>query len=209
MMRVGMLAVGAVLLAWLWAGPLPEWASRSFTAHMVLHMGVVAVVAPLLAMALAGSALDPARALPQVFTAVPAAALELAVVWGWHAPLLHHFARHSSLGFVLEQGSFVAVGFLVWMASLGGERVAAGDRAGNGVIALLLTSMHMTLLGALLALTPRPLYQHGGAPTAAAALDDQQLGGAIMLAVGGVAYLAGGLWLSRRLLAAGTTRRAA
>jgi putative membrane protein len=176
---------------------------------MSLHMGVVAVTAPLLAMALAGSALDPARALPRVFTAVPAAALELAVVWGWHAPLLHHFARHSSVGFVLEQGSFVAVGFLVWMASLGGERALAGDRAGNGVIALLLTSMHMTLLGALLALTPRPLYQHTGAPTAAAALDDQQLGGAIMLAVGGVVYLAGGLWLSRRLLLAGPAGRAA
>ena len=33
-----------------------------------------------------------------------------------------------------------------------------------------------------------------------AALADQHLGGAIMLLVGGVAYLAGGLWLTAGLL---------
>jgi putative membrane protein len=208
-MRAATFALGAIVLAVLWLGPLPGWARGSFTAHMTLHMGVVAVAAPLLALALAGGDRDPARALPALFSAIPAAALELAIVWGWHAPLLHHVARTSSIGFALEQGSFLAAGFLVWMASLGGERDVVGSRAGAGVVALLLTSMHMTLLGALLALTPRPLYQHGGASTASAALDDQQLGGAIMLVVGGVVYLAGGLWQSRRLLLSGATRRAA
>ena len=71
-------------------------------------------------------------------------------------------------------------------------------RAAAGVVALLLTSMHMTLLGALLALSPRPLYAHAG--HGPSALDEQHLGGAIMLGVGGVSYLAGGLWLSVRLL---------
>lgn len=208
-MRATVFAIGASLLAVLWLGPLPEWAPRSFTAHMTLHMGVVAVAAPMLAMALAGSSLDPARVWPSLFSALPAAALELGIVWGWHAPLLHHAARHSGPGLALEQGSFLAAGFLVWMASLGGERGAAGARAGSGVIALLLTSMHMTLLGALLALTPRPLYHLGGALTPDAALDDQQFGGAIMLVVGGVSYLAGGLWLSRRLLMGRASRSAA
>ena len=78
-------------------------------------------------------------------------------------------------------------------------------RAGAGVLALLLTSMHMTLLGALLALAPRPLYAH---PASVAALDEQHLGGAIMLAVGGVSYLAGGLWLSMRILQGRQARRA-
>jgi putative membrane protein len=32
------------------------------------------------------------------------------------------------------------------------------------------------------------------------ALEDQQLGGTIMLLVGGAAYLAGGLWLMAKLL---------
>jgi putative membrane protein len=88
------------------------------------------------------------------------------------------------------------------MSALGSEIRRSGPRAGAGVVALLLTSMHMTLLGALLALAPRTLYgTHAGvASDAASALSEQHLGGAIMLGVGGVAYLAGGLWLSARLL---------
>jgi putative membrane protein len=54
----------------------------------------------------------------------------------------------------------------------------------------------MTLLGALLALPPRPLYMHGGRGGAVTALEDQHLGGAIMLLAGGLAYLAGGLALA-------------
>jgi putative membrane protein len=54
--------------------------------------------------------------------------------------------------------------------------------------------MHMTLLGALFALPPRPLYAHAGS------LADQHLGGVIMLLVGGASYLAGGLWLTARVL---------
>ena len=60
--------------------------------------------------------------------------------------------------------------------------------------------MHMTLLGALLALSPRPLYAHAGEFNGLTALDDQHLGGAIMLLVGGISYLFGGLWLTVRLL---------
>lgn len=88
----------------------------------------------------------------------------------------------------LEQASFLGAGVLVWLSSL--------RNRGPGIVALLLTSMHMTLLGALLALTPRPLYAHHGT----AALADQHLGGAIMLLIGGASYLAGGLWLTMRLL---------
>jgi putative membrane protein len=64
-------------------------------------------------------------------------------------------------------------------------------------VALLLTFMHMTLLGALLALSSRALYAHDH--VGPAALDDQHLGGALML-LGGGAYLVGGLWLTARLL---------
>ena len=60
--------------------------------------------------------------------------------------------------------------------------------------------MHMTLLGALLALTPRPLYAHAGGSRGLTPLEDQHLGGAIMLLVGGLSYLAGGLWLTAGLL---------
>jgi putative membrane protein len=97
---------------------------------------------------------------------------------------------------------FLLSGLLVWLSAFGSEARRSGIRAGAGIVALLLTSMHMTLLGALLALAPRVLYTHAaGAPGGPSPLDEQHLGGAIMLGVGGLSYLAGGLWLSLRLLA--------
>jgi putative membrane protein len=201
MMRGGFLALGLLTLAAVWLGPLPGLAPHRFSAHMTMHMGVVAVAAPLLALGLAGGRYDPARRYPLVFSAIPASVVELLVVWAWHAPALHHAARGSATWLLVEQSMFLGSGLLVWLSAFGGDPRPGSGRAGLGVIALLLTSVHMTLLGALLALSPRPLFAHGGAlASAAAALEDQHLGGAIMLLVGGSAYLAGGLWLSRTLL---------
>jgi putative membrane protein len=171
-----------------------------------MHMAVAAVAAPLLALATAGGRFDPARRAPRLFSAVPASILELIVVWSWHAPALHHVARTTTTGLIVEQATFLGAGLLVWMSACGGDVVRTGPRAAAGVVALLLTSMHMTLLGALLALAPRPLYAHTLALSSPeAALADQQLGGVIMLLVGGASYLAGGLWLSAGLLRRGAS----
>jgi putative membrane protein len=194
-----LIAFGLLVLAALWLGPVPRLATASFAAHMTLHMGVVAIAAPLLALGLAGGALDPVRRAPRLFPPVPLSLVELAAVWAWHAPALHHFARNTTAGFVAEQGTFLAAGVLVWLSAFGGGRLLAQERRGAGVAALLLTSMHMTLLGALLALSPRPLYRHAEV-CALSPLDDQHFGGAIMLLVGGVVYLAGGVWLTVELL---------
>ena len=99
-----------------------------------------------------------------------------------------------------EQGTFLLAGLLVWLSAFGGEVYCRGNRTAAGVVGLLLTSMHMTLLGALLALTPRPLYQHASGLSGLTPLEDQHLGGAIMLLVGGLAYLLGGLGLTVGLL---------
>jgi putative membrane protein len=194
---------GLVTLAAVWLGPLPALAPHRFSAHMAMHMGVVAVAAPLLGLWLARGPMDPARRLPRLFSAVPASLVELAVVWAWHMPVLHHLARGSTAGLIAEQGMFLASGLLVWISALGNPLGRASSSAGAGIVALLLTSMHMTLLGALLALSTRPLYGHAESVPAAGltALDDQHLGGAIMLLVGGIVYMAGGLWLAARLLA--------
>ena len=206
------LLLGLALLGAAWIGPLPGLAARSFTAHMVLHVAVVAVAAPLLALGLAGSRLDPARIAPRLTAPVPATVLDLVVVWGWHAPALHLAARHLPGALAWEQGMFLSAGLLVWSSAFGGTPALRAGRAGSGLLALLLTSMHMTLLGALLAIAPRPLYGHGGAGHGQGgvpgigsgpgldALADQQLGGVVMLLVGGVSYLAGGLTLLVRLL---------
>ncbi len=167
---------------------------------MLMHMGVVAVAAPLLALGVAGGRLDPARRSPGLFAPVPASVVELAVVWAWHAPALHQAARHDAIWLAAEQGTFVVAGLFLWLSAFGGDAQGRGNRTAAGVVGILLTSMHMTLLGALLALTPRPLYAHMHGFGDLTALEDQHLGGAIMLLVGGVSYLLGGLWLTAGLL---------
>jgi putative membrane protein len=198
MRRAAPFALGLLALAASWGGLFVWLVPGGFSAHMAMHMGVVAVAAPLLALGLAGGPLDPVRAAPGLFPALTASVAELIAVWAWHAPALHHFARHEPLGLVLEQSTFLATALWVWMSALGGAPERRGERAGQGCIALVLTSMHMTLLGALLALPPRALYRfhaHGAHGSTVSAIDDQHLGGAIMLSVGGLVYLIGGLAL--------------
>jgi len=204
------LSLGLLTLAAAWLGVLPALVPGAFSGHMALHMAVVAIAAPLLALGLAQSRFDPVPRAPAFFSAVPASIVELVVVWGWHTPALHHAARHSALAFALEQGSFLLSALWLWCSAFGGAPRERDERAGAGMLGLLLTSMHMTLLGALLALPPRAVYGHAesgaghaGHATAAARLDpldDQHVGGAIMIVSGGVSYLAGGLWLAAGLL---------
>ncbi|MDQ3287594.1 MAG: cytochrome c oxidase assembly protein [Pseudomonadota bacterium] len=199
--RVPLLAAGLLVLALAWLGPLPQLAQHAFWAHMGMHLAVVAIAAPLLAIALAGSRVDPVPRAPYLFAPMLAVLLEFIVVWGWHAPALHHAASGSGWVRVLEQGSFLVVGLMVWLAAFGGVRPRSRERTAAGIGGLLLTSMHMTLLGVLLTGAPRLLYVHALAgASASGAMRDQQLGGVLMLAVGGVVYLAGALALLAGLL---------
>ncbi len=190
-MRPGFLLAALALLALIWGGPLLGADRASFAAHMIAHMGVVAIAAPLLALGL--------PAAPALIGPALATLIEFLLIWGWHAPAARAAAATIPLAAVAEQASFLAAGFLLWHACLRSGGLA-------GAVGLLFTAMHMTLLGALLALAPRPLYGDAfvtclGVPLAPAA--DQSLGGTVMLAVGAIAYLAGGLALVGRSLEPG------
>ena len=121
-MKRACLICGLLLLAGLWLGPLPEWTAHSFAAHMTLHMGVVSIASPLLAVGIAGGCCDFVQRWPAAFPAIPWSIVELAVVWSWHAPVLHHAARGAPGSFVAEQFSFFAAGLAVWLASISGPR---------------------------------------------------------------------------------------
>ncbi len=168
---------GIAVLAALWLVPLGQ--IGAFPAHMLRHMGLVAVAAPLLVIGF------PRLTRPFAQSPLFATVLEFALVWGWHAPALHGATRLGAGWLVAEQATFLAVGLILWASVLRGDALA-------GAGALLLTSMHMTLLGALLILAPRDLYAAwcGTTPN----LAGQQWGGMLMLAIGTPVYLGAGLW---------------
>jgi putative membrane protein len=197
-MRRGALTAGAALLggAW-WLAVL----SHSMTAHMLAHMTAVAVAAPFIAAGIAGTRFDPATRWPKLAGPLQMSLVELAVVWSWHAPAARALAASSAAGLALEQLTFAAAGLLLWSACFGTLDSGSSARRATAIGALLLTTMHMTLLGTLLALAPRMLYgTHGARLFALAPLQDQQLAGVVMLTVGGASYLAGGVWLLAGLL---------
>ena len=200
-MRAATIIFGLCLVASLWLSPLPELAGRSFSAHMALHMLVVAVIAPLLVFGLAGTRFDPVKSVPALFSPFLASAIEFIVIWAWHVPAMHFAAKQSAALFALEMGSYLAVGLLLWFAAFGGGSLQRQQRAAAGIAGLLLTSMHMALLGVLLALASQPLYVHSSSlPWGLTPLQDQQIGGVIMLSFGGSIYLVGGLYLLAGLL---------
>lgn len=193
MSRAVPIVAGVVLLALVWLGPLPRLASSSFTAHMLMHMSLVAGAAPLLALGLRDR-------LPPMGPMLASLA-DLVVVWAWHMPRLHDAARSDAGWMVVEQASFLFVGLALWLSAL--DRGREPGAALAGAAALFFTSMHMTLLGVLLALAPLPLFHSGhgdGLPLGLSPAEDRELGGVLMLAVGGTVYLLGGLALVARVL---------
>lgn len=186
------LGIGAATL------PLGWWLASGglgMTGHMAGHMLAVAVGAPLLAWGLSGTRADPVERWPRAITPMGAMVAELAIVWGWHLPMMRAAADASRLAMVIEQAMYLGAGYALWSAAL-----ATRHRA-SGIGALLLTSMHMTLLGALIGLAPRPLYDmHAASGHGLDPLADQQLGGVVMLMIGAASYLIGGLAMLARLL---------
>lgn len=190
------LTAGLLLLGWLWFGPLPEMARRAFSPHMMLHLALTIVVAPLLVIGLRRLRLRQ-DALPgrPMLAALGASAFEFVVVWGWHAPALHEAAAARSEIFVIQQISFLLAGMAVWSLSLASH---GRQNLVIGAAAMLFTAMHMAMLGVLLVLAPSLLYapQFCLGVFGLDPLADQQLGGGLMALFGASAYAAGGAWLA-------------
>jgi putative membrane protein len=167
----------------------------TFTLHMAWHMMLVTVAAPIVTRTIAGTPRDPVRAAPAVFSPFVACLIEFVVVWGWHTPALHIAARHQATWFAAEQLSFMGAALFLWLSIAGGNPRDRRERAGSGVIALVLTFAHMVMLGVLIALAPRDLYDHGS-------LADQQIGGAVMVIAATMMFPAAAVWLLHSMIAA-------
>ena len=180
-MRVATSVLGCIALALALLGPLHDASERSLAAHMVQHMLLIGVAAPLLALSLPALTFSPAGAF----------ALHGAAVWLAHAPALIAWMAASHAAHMAAHATLLGTALLFWSTVL--------RRRGEAALWVLATLIHTGLLGALLTFAPRELY--GAYPLA-----DQQLAGLLMWVPGGLLYLAAGLVFARRAIASHAVR---
>jgi putative membrane protein len=190
---------GTVTVAVALLPPIDHLAERSLTAHMVQHLLLVAVAAPLMAagrwMAVAAMAGGPVRAMvrriaPLVrwLLALPVAVwvVHTTVLWMWHVPRLYVAALADPVLHALEHITLLGAAVLFWL-------VVADDglhsRLGSVPAAsyLFAAAMQCGILGALLTLSSTPWYP--GASAANDPLGDQQLAGVLMWIPATLVYL--------------------
>lgn len=162
-------AFGVLLLIFL--SPLCAASSALFSARVLHHVLMVAVVAPLLALAL-----PPPRSAANPLGRPLLAAT--ALLYLWHAPSLYDLALAQVGVYWLMQISLLVSAVAFWRAVLAPQTTPA-----LALVAIVASAGLMGMLGALLTFAPDPLYRaHRMAPLAfgLSALEDQRLAGLIM-----------------------------
>jgi putative membrane protein len=170
---------GALVLAFV--SPLCALSAALFVARIGHHLVLVAVAAPLLALALRQR--WPAAALPVVQLAI----VHTVLFWVWHAPAPYAAAMGHHGVYWLMELSLLGSALLFWLACF-------DRRAGLGVVvpAIVGVMAQMGLLGALLAFARSPLYvahELTTWPWGLSPLEDQQLAGLVMWVPGALPYL--------------------
>ena len=214
---------GAALVAILVAlvSPLDALGSALFSAHMVQHLLLMMVAAPLMVLG------DPMTAflwaLPMAERRAVAAwwmrrrtlrsswrvltlplvawTLHVVALWAWHLPSFYDRAVAEGPLHVLEHATFFLTALLFWWVPFRphGRRLGAGP----ALLYLFAAALQSTLLGALLALARHPLYvAHLGTTRAwgLTPLEDQQLAGLWMWVPAGLVYLVALVPLAMRVL---------
>jgi putative membrane protein len=202
----GLAAVAVALVS-----PLDALATALFAAHMGQHLLLTAVAAPLLV--LGAGRLVLSRGLPpaarralgrwecrlvgrrsrraRVGLLAAAVLVFAATFWSWHAPGLYQAALTSPWVHALEHLTMLTSALVLWAAVVVVARRGAVLAA---VVALFAASAQEVALAGLVTLAPSAWYGAYAEPAAAwglSPLADQQLAGALMWTLGGLAYLIG------------------
>lgn len=209
---LGVITLGVALLS-----PLEYVAALLFSAHMLQHMLLAFVAAPLLAWSQTGLAFlwavpgrqrvalsrrwlasDPLRQVLAWFTA-PFTVLVLFTFtfWLWHAPVAYEAALRSELIHVLEHVTMLGSALLLWwliLQPVGRRRLPHGA----ALLFVLATMLQGLVLASLLAFAVEPLYDTyvlSAQVLGISALQDQQLAGMIMRTPATLILLATAVWL--------------
>jgi putative membrane protein len=174
------------------AGGLVAAASASFgplSTHMAIHIAVMNIAAPIIAIALFRRNLVPRSGSLWV-----AGAVQLLVLIAWHIPPLHQaLAVSSALASVT--GPVLLLSSIVFWLALTAHAV---DAPWQAMLALLLTGKVACLMGGVLVFAPRALYaSHHGVD---GSLADQQLAGLLMLALCPLSYIVAGITIAAQMM---------
>jgi len=183
--RAGVLAVAVLAIAFV--SPLCALSAALFSARVVHHVLLVAVAAPLLALAWPGRR--------PILPTVPLL-VSTGVLWAWHWPPAYDLALSNMAAYWAMQATLLGSAFAFWRAVL-----HHGQAPGAGLLGVLGGYMQMALLGALLTFAPEALYAiHAVAPLdwGFTPLADQQLGGLVMWVPAGLPFVAWGVLVARR-----------
>ncbi len=213
-------AAGIASLLVIFSSPLDEMADALFSAHMVQHLVLILVAAPL---CVAGAPL-----LPMLMALSPAgrravgrwwhrrtmgrAAIHLGMspsvvftahmvaLWFWHFPAPYQAALRNPALHALEHLSFFGTALLFWwvVATPVGRSRA---KEGVGILMVAGTLMQSGVLGALLMFATTPWYPAHASGVRAwgmTLLEDQQLAGMIMWIPASLVYVAAAAWLFLR-----------
>lgn len=163
--------------------------------HMAQHLATMTLIAPAIAMlAHARGAFH--RGLHTIRSLWVLALLQIALLWGWHAPSVFASAHDSPLLMPLMHASLFLAAYLFWGTLLSVRRRTSW----HAIAALLVTGKMSCLLGALLVFAPRSLYDaahiHHSGVADAGALADQHLAGLLMVTACPLTYVAAAIWLA-------------
>ena len=191
--------------------PLNALSDALASAHMIQHVLLVLVAAPLLVLSapsatlLRGTpsplhrALGPWRGrlgqmwrrLPMLSNAATLWLLHTGTLWFWHAALPYERALNNEIVHVTEHVTFLVTALLFWHIVIG---VRAEERVPQGLGAMLVFAMALQsgFLSLLLTFARTPWYSAYATTTRAWGLEplaDQQLAGVIMWIPAGLLYL--------------------
>ncbi len=200
-------ALGLVVLAASLLGPIDELADAALSWHMVQHLVLVTLVAPLLLLgapvrlALAALPARPATGLARalaspvvrVLTHPAFAWLQFAVVlYGTHFSPLYEAALENEAVHALEHTIYLGSALLFWTPLLAVAPAPHAPPHPVRILSLFLALPMSAFLGFAFYVTQHVLYAHyAGRP---GALDDQLNAGAVMWLAGGGPLLAALLW---------------
>lgn len=199
---------GWATLALALVSPLCPLSVSLFSARVGQHMVLTLLAAPLLVLGRPVAIVSGfwpgltawARRLSLVTQPMVAAPAFALAIWFWHAPGPYAATFSSTLIYWLMHITIVGSALLVWSVLLDPEREGTLGAFAAGAA----STLQMTLLGALITMTPNLLYApHILTPYAwgLMPLIDQQIGGLIMWVPGCSVFLAATLYSLAKLLA--------